>query len=153
MHRGRLFLIFTLHVLIGNRKYPLHFADPHPASILDADEFFKPYPPLLGIGKFEQQRDLPIPAIGNQRVVGIEFALYSVAFKYPFGAQHLEYLVTYRGGVLKTPGHVGPDLHIAQLLVGNDLAAHSSPVGGVFLQAHEIPTRQFFHVVVPLSMP
>ena len=92
--------------------------------------------PLGGIRKFEQQRHFPIAAVRNQRIVGIEFGLYPLAFEDPLGAQHLEDLVAYRRTVFETPGHVGTDRNVAQLLVGNDLAAQSRPIRGVLLQAH-----------------
>src|ERR1700693_5777307 len=116
MHGRRLFVVRALHVFVSDREYALHFADPYPTSIFDADQFLERGPPLVSIGKLQQQGDLPVAAVGNQRIVSVEFALNAVAFEGPLGAQHLEDLIAYRRVILETPSHVGPDLHIAYSL-------------------------------------
>jgi hypothetical protein len=72
------------------------------------------------------------------RIVGFQFFLYAVGLEYLLGPQHFLDLVEHRGAVLETPGHIGPDLDVAQPPMSDDLAAQSSPLGGVPLQGHQI---------------
>ena len=144
MHGRGLVVVLPLQVLVGDREHPLHLADPHPAAIFDADQIAEGHAPLLGIGEFEQQRHLPVAAVGNQRVVGIELVLDPVALEDPLGAQHLEDLIADGGAVLETPGHVGADLDVAQLFVRDDLIAQPRPLERVLLEAHQIASAIVF---------
>ena len=86
MHGRSLFVVRTFHVFVGDGKYPLHFAHPNPASRFHTDQFLERGAPLVGIGKLQQQGDLPIAAVGEQRIVSVEFALDAVAFENPLAS-------------------------------------------------------------------
>src|SRR5580658_8791377 len=80
----------------------------------------------ISLTRTQHRSSTPISfSSADRRSSGSGNSSSSVTFQNPLSAQHLEHLVAYGRVVLEAPRHIGPDLHVAQLFVGNHLAAQS----------------------------
>src|ERR1700722_10050577 len=104
---------------------PLHLFHLDPTSILDSGQFSERPPPRVRIRILDQHRRLPVLAIRNQWVIGVEFALNTGTFEDAFDAQHFQDLVAKRDAILEAPCHVRSDLYVAYQLMRDDFAAQT----------------------------
>src|SRR5882762_603699 len=182
MHRRSLFLVFPLQVFVGNRVHPRMTCDPDP------DAVFYSYQPrqrdlaLLDVGVLDQHGGLPVAAVGDQRVVGIELVANTLLLEYALDPQHLLDLVAHGEFVLEHQRDVLARSNRPVLLVGQYFGAeflarlrvlferhqafggndsHLRPLAGVCSQhpglhnpyAMRIKVRGWLFSALPLSNP
>ena len=119
--------------------------DLHPDLVLDANHTCQRLLTFLDIGEFDHEGGLPIGAIGNQWVVGVELVLNPFVLENTLGAQHLLDLIMHRKTVLEVQGSVRADLYLALFLVRNDLGAEVVAYLRILLQRHQLVAGQFLH--------
>ena len=138
VHGRGFFLVFSLEVLVRNRAHAACACDLDIAAILDPAQVGKCHPALTGIGILDHQGRLPVAAVGNQRIVGIELLADSAWLEYALDAQHFLHLVLDRQAVLEGPRHVGADRHGARALVRDHARTKSLAALRVLLETHQV---------------
>ena len=73
VHRRGLLIVLPLEVLVGNGEHLRLTRHLHPAAVLDALQLRERPGPFCRFRKLDEQRDFPVAAIRDQRVVGGEF--------------------------------------------------------------------------------
>src|SRR5258708_22010779 len=138
MHRGSLFLVLALEILVGDREDPRAALDLHPHTALDSLQLAQHLAPLLDFRIFDQQGRLPVAAVRNQRVVRIELLLDAVLLEDALDPQHFLHLVAKRELVLEQKRHVLPKAHRAVLLVLDDPGAKSVALARIRFEREEV---------------
>src|SRR3569832_1736005 len=72
VHRRSLFLILALQVLVGDSKHLRLVGHLHPHAILDALQLRQRHLALVRVGVLDHHGGLPVGAVRDQRVVGVE---------------------------------------------------------------------------------
>ncbi len=93
MHRRCFIVVGAIKILIRNGPDFLAFANLNPNLIFDAQQLGQSLLAFGDVWILDQHRALPIIAIWNQRVIGIEFILNACCFKNLFDSEHLLNLV------------------------------------------------------------
>ena len=81
--------------------------DPGPDPILDADQAAEGNPAFVLVVELDHERRLPVGAVRNERVVGIELGFDLRRLEYPFGAEDFLHLVLHGQAILEVQGRVG----------------------------------------------
>ncbi len=109
--------VLALEVLVGDRIHAVVAAHLHPAAILEADEQRELALALADLGELDEEGGLPVAAVGDQGVVGVELFLDALGLEDALGAQHFLDLILHGQPVLEGPGDVGSDSELAIALV------------------------------------
>src|SRR5579864_1481432 len=145
MHRGGLLLVLARQILVCDRIHPWLACRLYPAAPLDPFELGELRSALLRPSELDEERDLPVAAIGDQRVVGGELIGDPLRLEDALDAQHLLDLILNGETILEGPGHVGTDLELARSLVREKALAECRPLARVLLEGHEIACGERLH--------
>src|SRR2546429_57968 len=138
VHGGSLLVVLALEVLVRDREDSLAAAHLHPAAVLDALEPGELAAPLLLIRKFEQQRHLPVVAVGNERVVGAQLLLNALRLEDALATQHLLDLILHGETVLEGPGGMRADRKLPRAFVLEHLRPKCRALARVALQRQQL---------------
>ncbi len=117
--------------------HPIETGYAYPDAVLNADQARQFAFALHRVLVLDQHRRLPVVAIGNQRVVGVEFFLNTVVLEDALDAQHLLHLVANRHLIFEQQGDVLAQVDGAIFLVGNYLGAEIIARPGVGFERHQ----------------
>src|SRR6476661_1610731 len=77
VHRRRLLVILTRHVLVRQRVYPLMPRDLHPYPVFDAAQSGQHRAALFNVRVLDQHGGFPVGAIRDERVISVQFVAYA----------------------------------------------------------------------------
>ncbi len=123
MHRRGLLVVLALQILVGDGVDALAARDLRPDALFDAAQEPEHAAALGLVRIFDQHRRLPVGAVRDQRVVGVELALDPRLLEDALDAQHLLHLVADGELVLELQQDALAKVDIAALLVLDDLGA------------------------------
>ena len=148
VHRRRLLFGGPLEVLVRDRPHGSRVAHLRPDPVLDADHPAEGGPALVLVVELDHERRLPVRAVRDERVVGIELGLDLRRLEDPLGAEDLLHLVVHGEAVLEVEGRVGADRQPARALVPEHPLAERGAFGRVALEAQEVFSGQLVHRMV-----
>ena len=145
VHGGGLGIGAALQILVGDRRDRRKIADLQCDAVLDIVKLEQLARAQVRIGIFDQHRRLEIGAVGNQRVVGLEFLGDAGRLEDALDAQHLLNLILHGQAILEDQSHVVADVDDARLLVVEHARAERRAFARVGFEAIEIGVGEFLH--------
>ena len=107
----------------------------HKDAVFDPDQLLQHCLALRDVGKLDHERRLPVGAIGNQRIVGLEFLVDAIRLEDLFDAQHLLDLVLHGQAILEVQRCVCAEIEPAIFLVLEHFPAKLWTGLGILLEA------------------
>ena len=147
MHGGGFLFVVPLHVLVGDGPHRVESGDPHPHLVLDALHPGQGGAALVLVAVLQHEGRLPVAAVGDQRVVSGELLGYALGLENLLRPQHFLHLVLHGEKILEVQTGVRADVHLAVLLVGDDLGAEVVAHLGVLFEGVQFVTGQLLHGV------
>jgi hypothetical protein len=142
-----LLLVGALEVLVRNRVYLVEITNAHVDPVLDTHKLMQHRLALFDIRKLDHESRLPVRAVRNQRIVGIQFLVNALGLEDAFNAQHLLHLVLHCHAVFEIQRCIRAECEPAIAFVRQHAFAKFVTLLGVRFKAKEIVPGQFLHGV------